>query len=100
MAMTWQEKKVADLGDFIAALADIMPSTSMDRRRYWFRGQPDAKWGLAPSFMRSRPTGIQAGDAISLEDAALKAFKSVAHFFVSPPLLSKVRTKPCWWALM
>jgi hypothetical protein len=39
-------------------------------------------------------------DAIDLEKQALKAFQSKAHLFVSPHLLEKVRTIPCWWALM
>src|SRR5262249_16635525 len=52
-------------------------------------------------FLRSSSgLGLSLEGAIGLEREALKAFQSKAHLFVSPHLLEKVRTIPCWWALM
>lgn len=68
---------------------------------YWFRGQSNSDWNLEPSFLRSSSgLGLSADSAVSLEREALKAFRSKAHLFVSPHLLEKVKTIPCWWALM
>jgi hypothetical protein len=45
-------------------------------------------------------SALPLDDVVKLEQNAFSEFRSKAHFFVSPPLLAKVRTTPCWWALM
>ena len=99
--MDWDTREVKTLKQFISALTGLLPSSSTQKGTYWFRGQSSAEWSLAPSFMRiTDGLGLPLLDATGLEVEALKAFKSRAHLFVSPQLLDKVKTAPCWWALM
>jgi hypothetical protein len=99
--MSWEPELANSFEQFIEILKSLMPSTSMDDRSYWFRGQSDATWHLESSFMRSLgESSASRQQAIGLETAALKEFRSKAHFYVSQQLLDKVKTTPCWWALM
>jgi hypothetical protein len=98
--MLWQTVEVTTLEEFVRAIADIVPS-STDDRSYWFRGQSNSDWYLESSFLRSSSgLGLSTESALALEREALKAFRSRAHLFVSHDHLDKVRTTPCWWALM
>lgn len=99
--MSWPEHTVETFEEFVDYLKGLMPSESTANRLYWFRGQSNATWDLEPSLMRSLgDSDLLPEGVVDLEDEALKLFRSKAHFFVSPPLLAKVHTKPCWWALM
>jgi hypothetical protein len=99
--MPWDEREVTNLEDFLGELTDILPTTASSDVAFWFRGQNNAAWHLESSFMRSsKHLGISADAVVRLEAEALKAFRSQAHLFVQPHLLDKVRTTPCWWALM
>src|SRR4051812_5456607 len=99
--MSWETVPVDGFEDFVKALRDILPTSTRDDGLYWFRGQSNEGWDLETSFVRSsRGLGLSADDAIGLEDEALKAFQFSAHMFISPQLLEKVRTRPCWWAVM
>jgi FRG domain len=99
--MAWEEREVVNLEQFVRELTDILPTTAAHDVAFWFRGQSNAAWHLESSFMRSsRHLGIEAEAIVRLEAEALKAFRSQAHLFVEPHLLDKVKTIPCWWALM
>jgi hypothetical protein len=76
-------------------------SAATSSGQYWYRGQTDAKWGLETSFLRmTRHLAKQRQEALSLEDAARQEFMSRAHLFIDPGNMAKVKTIPCWWALM
>jgi FRG domain len=99
--MAWVTSEVDRFEDFVRQIADILPTTTADDSLYWFRGQSNSDWNLEPSFLRSSGgLGLSIQGAVGLEREALKAFRSKTHLFVSPHLLEKVRTIPCWWALM
>jgi FRG domain len=94
--------RVDTLEEFVNKVAAMAPDSQQTvSGRYWFRGQTNATWGLQPSFMRmTRMLTRDPTDAIELEDAACSEFMSKAHLFVDPGRLAKVKTTPCWWALM
>jgi hypothetical protein len=99
--MGWAEQVVATFEEFVGQLIGVMPSTSSGNQLYWFRGQSSNHWRLEPSFTRClRSLDVLGSQVEDIEQESLKAFQSRAHLFVSPPLLAKVRTTPCWWALM
>jgi hypothetical protein len=99
--MAWETREVSGFEQFVCQLADILPTTTAVDRLFWFRGQSNSDFDLEPSFLRtSSGLGLSAEDALGLENEALKAFQFNAHLFVSQQLLAKVRTIPCWWALM
>jgi len=99
--MGWQEVPVKSFEAFVEAVSGVLPSTSEGNLAYWFRGQSNANWRLLPSLTRAlRSLDVAAPDVSNVETAVLEEFRCKAHLFVSPPLLSKVRTIPCWWALM
>lgn len=94
----WAEVRVRDFGHFVDLTSDLTPSSD---HYHWFRGQSNAKWALEPSLTRAlKGADVSADAAASIEEDAWKAFRSQAHLFVSPTLLDKVHTTPCWWALM
>ena len=99
--MSWETFEVASFEEFVGRLVDILPTTSHDEVSFWFRGQSNEGWSLESSFLRSSSgLGLSADSALDLEREARNAFRSKAHLFVSPHLLEKVKTTPCWWALM
>src|SRR5262249_55253479 len=99
--MAWKSVRVNDFEGFVSELRSMLPQKAEDRTRYWFRGQSNAAWDLEPSFLRGWSEGdLPLKAALGLEEEALKAFQFKAHLFVSPHLLEKVKTKPCWWPLM
>jgi FRG domain len=98
--MPWKKRRVKSLEAFVGALEGLLPSTATDDQVYWFRGQRDVEWGLEPSLLRDRRDTTPPDDIRNIEDLALRIFRPQAHMFVSPPLLAKVWTTPCWWALM
>jgi FRG domain len=99
--MKWEECTVASFEEFIVEIDNLMPVTSTLEKRWWFRGQSSAEWNLVTSYMRfSRGQDLSESNLIDFETAARMEFRSKAHLFVSPPLLEKVKTIPCWWAIM
>jgi hypothetical protein len=99
--MSWADHTVSNFEEFVSRLTDLLPAATGDDRLYWFRGQSSKTWSLDPSFLRSSGgLGLSSKDAVGLEHEALREFQSKAHLFVSPHLLEKVKTIPCWWALM
>jgi hypothetical protein len=101
MEMEWGERRADSFEKFVEAVSDILPTKSSPEELYWFRGQSNVDWNLEPSFMRySGGLDLPVKVLTDLEDEARKAFRSKAHLFVSPHLLDKVKTIPCWWALM
>lgn len=99
--MLWKTDRVGSFEDFVRYLKDFLPSDGRDGRLFWFRGQGDAAWKLEPSLMRmlSHST-LAAREAAALEREALTAFCAKAHLFLSPSLVNKIYTTPCWWAVM
>jgi hypothetical protein len=93
---------VGTLQQFIDAVAPLSPdSGAYESGQYWYRGQTNVAWGLESSLMRiTRNVRDQPRVALTLEEAALKEFMSKAHLFVEPSHLAKVKTTPCWWAIM
>jgi hypothetical protein len=93
---------VDSLDKFVAAVAPLSPDSNSDvSGRYWYRGQANAEWGLETSFLRmTKHLARQREEAIVLEDAARQEFMSRAHLFIEHGHLAKVKTMPCWWALM
>jgi hypothetical protein len=97
--MAWKDCPVDDFEGFVGALRSLVPSGVMDDHVFWFRGQSNEHWPLQPSFNRGlRNTPLE--DWRAIERLALRTFQSQAHMYVSAPLLAKVQTAPCWWALM
>jgi|SRR5829696_6018106 len=69
--------------------------------QYWYRGQTNGEWGLETSFLRmTRHLADRAEEVLALEEEARDEFKSKAHLFIDAGHLEKVKTNPCWWALM
>ena len=96
----WAKAKttVESFSSFIKEIRKLGPE---HKTHYWFRGQSNHKWDLEPSFLRI--TGglkLSRSAAVGLERAARDEFKSKAHLYVKPHLLEKVKTNPCWWAVM
>ena len=93
---------VGSLADFVAAVAPLAPdSMATASGHYWYRGQTNAEWGLETSFLRmTRHLAKQREEALHLEDVARQEFMSKAHLFIDPGNMTKVKTMPCWWALM
>jgi hypothetical protein len=100
----WSRQKVTvrSLKEFVKAVKPMSPdSGSRASGHYWYRGQTNAEWGLETSFLRmTQHLAKRTDQAILLEDAARQEFMSKAHLFVDPGHLAKVKTIPCWWALM
>jgi FRG domain len=100
-ADAWNTETVETFEQLVAVVKPFMPSISTENHLYWFRGQRDETWPLYSSFMRMLGVSSLTPDEVTgLEQYALGEFRSKAHFFVNPALLAKVRTTPCWWALM
>jgi hypothetical protein len=98
---SWNTETVKAFEELVAAVKPLMPSISTEQHLYWFRGQRDERWPLHSSFMRMvNKSSLCVNEVVGLEQYALGEFRSKAHFFVNPALLGKVRTTPCWWALM
>ena len=97
-----QETKVETLDDFVKEIRSFLPQSHTEQGAYyWFRGQSNHKWKLEPSFLRiTGQLGLIPEDAVDLEEAASNEFKSKAHLYVDEGLLNKVKTHPCWWAVM
>ena len=93
---------VRTVQQFMDAIAPLAPdSGEYQSGEYWYRGQTNATWGLESSLMRmTRNVKHEPTWALKLEGAALTEFMSKAHLFVEPSHLAKVKTMPCWWALM
>jgi FRG domain len=97
----WNTETVETFERFVDVVKPLMPSISTESHLYWFRGQRDEKWPLHSSFSRMLSgSSLPLEEVTGLEEFALGEFRSKAHFFVIPALLAKVRTTPCWWALM
>ena len=93
---------VESLEEFVNTVAPMAPNSAGPQSGlYSFRGQTSVSWSLQPSFMRvTRNLTESPAQAIELEKAARTEFMSKAHLFVDPSRLEKVKTLPCWWALM
>jgi hypothetical protein len=93
---------VRSLSEYVAVVKEQAPdSKSPVSGEYWYRGQTDASWSLETSFFRmTRHLAKQNVDALRLEEAARLEFMSKAHLFIEPGNIAKVKTLPCWWALM
>lgn len=93
---------VESLEEFVTVIAPMAPdSPAKTRGHYWYRGQTNAEWGLETSFLRmTRHLAKRREEAINLENVARQEFMSKAHLFIDPGNMSKVKTMPCWWALM
>ncbi|MEO9635629.1 MAG: FRG domain-containing protein [Parasphingorhabdus sp.] len=65
----------------IESVADLIENLSADFVDYdgpvWFRGQPNSKWGLLPSYLRSTPSASEA--------TLLTRFKQSAALLVDQP---------------
>jgi hypothetical protein len=100
----WERQAVTveSLKDFVEVVRPLAPdSRAPESGEYWYRGQTNTKWGLETSFLRmTRHLAAQSDEAIRLEDEARQEFMSKAHLFIDPGSMDKVRTIPCWWALM
>jgi FRG domain-containing protein len=100
----WQdcEVSVKTLADFVREIDVLIPNSNTgEATYYWFRGQSNHEWDLEPSFLRiTGRLGLTLKEAIDLELAAQREFRSNAHLYVNANLLDKVRTNPCWWAVM
>ena len=93
---------VKSLKEFVKVITPLSwDSAAKARGYYWYRGQSNAEWGLETSFLRmTRHLAKQRKEAIRLEDEAREEFMSKAHLFIDPGNMDKVKTMPCWWALM
>lgn len=93
---------VESLPRFVEAVSPLAQNSgAAESGEYWFRGQTNAEWGLETSFLRmTRHLAELSQEVIRLEDAARQEFMSKAHLFIDPGSMGKVRTIPCWWALM
>jgi hypothetical protein len=93
---------VSSLKDFVDVVRPMSPdANTQSSGLYWYRGQTSSTWGLETSFLRmTRHLARHVQDALRLEDAARLEFMSKAHLFIDPGNLTKVKTIPCWWALM
>lgn len=93
---------VESLKKFVAIIKPMSPdSAAKASGDYWYRGQTNAEWGLETSFLRmTRHLAKQRKEAIGLENVAREEFMSKAHLFIDPGNMDKVKTYPCWWALM
>lgn len=105
VAEAWRgvTETVSTLPAFMQEIAPLSPDAHDDgiSGRYWFRGQTNALWGLEPSLMRMTRNVRDIPDrARALEDAARREFMSKAHLFIDAGHLAKVKTTPCWWAIM
>jgi hypothetical protein len=77
--------KVSSLSEFVGLVKPQAPdSGARESGEYWYRGQTSHLWGLEPSFLRM----------------ARQEFMSKAHLFIEPGSMEKIKTMPCWWALM
>jgi FRG domain len=99
--MKWETRTIDRFQDFVDEIYKLMPTATALDERCWFRGQTNAEWDLVTSYTRSScKLGLSDEALTELEFAARMAFRSQAHLFVRPSLLAKVKTIPCWWALM
>jgi hypothetical protein len=97
----WEQIEVRTFEEFVTAIRELTPAGVPFGEEFWFRGQNDAKWPLETSLMRSScKMSFTNDELIELEAVALKAFRWTAHLHVKPELLEKLKTIPCWWALM
>lgn len=100
----WDRRSVIveSLQKFVEVVRPMSPgSGAAQSGEYWFRGQTNAEWGLQPSFLRmTQHIEEQPEEALRLEDAARHEFMSKAHLFIDSNSMGKVKTVPCWWALM
>jgi hypothetical protein len=96
----WKEFPAHSFDEFIEAVHG-WPGVDAANDEFWFRGQSNETWPLETSLSRSsRNLNLTEDQLSDLESVALKAFRWAAHLHVKPELLAKLRTIPCWWALM
>lgn len=97
-----QAATASSLSEFVALVKPLAPDSGAPvSGQYWYRGQTSAAWGLETSFLRmTRHLARPNVAALQLEGAARLEFMSRAHLFIDPGSMAKVKTIPCWWALM
>ncbi len=100
----WKERevRVESFDEFVREIQHLLTvSQSEQRMQYWFRGQSNKAWDLTPSVLRiTGQLNLNPEEAIELEKAAREEFIYNAHLYVNADLLNKVKTHPCWWAVM
>ena len=96
------ETKISSFDGFVAEIRALLPrSHAKHENHFWYRGHSNRIWDLTPSFYRiTGQFDLRPEQVIDLEKAARNEFRSKAHLYVDSSLLSKVKTDPCWWALM
>jgi hypothetical protein len=68
--------------------------------RYIFRGQADASWPLRPSLLRGKMAGLNAVEALEIEQGAVKAFRVHAHQHLDAATLQAAPDVVSVWGLM
>lgn len=100
----WNRRAVTveSLPQFVETVSPLsQDSGSAESGEYWYRGQTNVDWGLETSFLRmTRHLTKLSKEVIRLEDEARQEFMSKAHLFIDPGNMGKIKTIPCWWALM
>jgi|GEM_PF-1086713 len=96
----WPSIKIDSFKDYVSKVQELTKLADPNPHSYWFRGQSNKYWGLKPSFMRITEGLVGPEEALELERVARNEFKYNAHFHVDHRLLEKVKTNPCWWAIM
>lgn len=100
----WEEREctVSSFEEFVKEVGEILTRNGENLiEQFWFRGQSNAEWDLSPSFLRiTGLLGLTPQQAIELEIAAQNQFKHKAHLYANAALMEKVKTFPCWWAVM
>lgn len=97
----WREFGLKNWQGLINISATLLDS-GVTPPRYLFRGQPDAAKPLVPTLLRHFPPDCTAEQAIEIEQAALKDFRSQAHLHYPQGSLPSgiVESLFEWWALM
>jgi predicted enzyme related to lactoylglutathione lyase len=97
----WYEERVEKWCDFTKLIDVIETRREREQHHFFYRGQVNKVWGLAPSLFRE--LGEKKGDfqrCFEIEKDAKKEFESQAYMYLDPSVLPNSHEWLEWWALM
>jgi hypothetical protein len=97
----WYEERVEKWCDFTKLIDVIETRREREQHHFFYRGQVNKVWGLAPSLFRELIE--KKGDfqrCFEIEKDAKKEFESQVHMYLDPSVLPNSHEWLEWWALM
>src|SRR5262245_17763075 len=98
--MAWPIREIKNWTEFTEAVEKYQNKVVIPgKSSFYFRGQANSEWQLTPSLDR------QLGSSeflfvVERERAALEEFRTHAHLYLTPHIISRTNDLLGWWTLM